>query len=236
MPVAKSYQSFPLRCKPYVKNNKQYVKILQKNGGQKEVRWYSDVEYEKMYPDETKPIKTLKEVLGFNKGYITIFKGNTYDVLEWFQQSIARYHRLFGWYIVSTEEIPELPYGITPIQLNWEDIAADDNSLKRDKIVGDVINNLRFDPSPSEHVGVIGEKLSLNLTVIRNIPVENGYGISNMHIFEDPETKNVFVWSTSTKSLEIGSYFNITGTVKGHKVYKNIKQTVLTRCKVREVV
>lgn len=235
-PVAKSFQHLSLRCKPYIKNNKQYVKVLQKNGNQREVRWYSDIEYEKMYPEETVPIKTLKEVLGFDKEYITIFKGDTYKELEWFQQSIARYHRLFGWYIISTEEVPVLPYGIEPVKLMWNDISIDVNTLKCDKDVAEVINNLRFDPSPSEYVGTIGDKITIaNVVVVRNIPVETGFGTNHMHIFEDVETKNVFIWSTSTKSLDVGSVYSLTGTVKGHKLYKNIKQTVLTRCKVREV-
>lgn len=235
MPVAKSYQQFPLSCKPYIKNGKQYVKIIPKNGIPKEVRWYSDIEYEKMYPEEkVTRIRTLKEVLGFDKGYITIFKGDTYSELEWFQNSIARYHRLFGWYIVSTEEIPALPFGIEAIQLNWDNIAVDDNQLKSDSEIGEVLNNLRFDPSPSEYVGNIGDKLSLILKVIKVIPVESYYGVSNLHIMEDEETQNVFVWNTSTRALELDRTYSVTGTVKAHKLYKNIKQTVLTRCKVKD--
>ena len=238
MPVAKTYQNYPLSTKPYIKNNKQYVKILMKNGSSKEVRWYSDIEYERLYPGEEKIVRisTLKKVLGFDKGYIIIFKGDTYNVLEWFQNSVARYHRLFGWYIVSTEEVPNpLPFGIEPIQLIWEDIAVDDNNLKTDKEVIEHINNLRYEPSTSEFVGNIKDKVAFKAKMIKVVPVESYYGTSHLHIMEDVETKNIFVWNTSTTALDVGATYHVAGTVKEHKQYKNIKQTVLTRCKVVEV-
>jgi hypothetical protein len=42
--------------------------------------------------------------------------------------------------------------------------------------------------------------------------------------------ENVYVWTTASKSWEEGSEHYIRGTVKEHSVYKNTKQTVLTRC------
>ena len=44
----------------------------------------------------------------------------------------------------------------------------------------------------------------------------------------------VLVWKTSKDLSDVapvGSTFNIKGTVKEHSDYRNVKQTVLTRCK-----
>ena len=81
MPVAKSYKELPICGEPYEKNKRMYVVVECKNGHRKEVRWYTEDEYAKMYPEEeVKPqrLRSVKEVLGFSKGYITIFKGDTY--------------------------------------------------------------------------------------------------------------------------------------------------------------
>lgn len=237
-PVAKSFQQYPMRCKPYVKNNKRYVKILLKNGTQKEVRFYSDIEYEKLYPEDFKitKIRTLKEVLGFANGYITIFKGDTYAELEWFQQSIARYHRLFGWYVVSTENVPDpLPFGITPVKLTADVVFEDDDNLRPDYAIMEVINNLRYDAHPSQFVGKPKDKVELDVIVDKALPIETAYGTATLHIFNEADGVNVFVWNTATCALEPGKKYHLTGTVKEHKTYRNIKQTVLTRCKAKEV-
>ena len=48
--VAKSYQGLPIAEAPYEKNKKLYCKVQMKNGSLKEVRVYTQKEYEKMYP------------------------------------------------------------------------------------------------------------------------------------------------------------------------------------------
>ena len=48
--VAKSYQGLPVVEEPYKKGGKTYCKVKMKSGTAKEVRVYSQKEYEKMYP------------------------------------------------------------------------------------------------------------------------------------------------------------------------------------------
>ena len=75
--VAKSYQAYEILTEPYTKNGRKYVDINYKNKT-KTVRWYSDAEYAKLYPPTTTPVAPtidLRNILGFQKGYITIFKG-----------------------------------------------------------------------------------------------------------------------------------------------------------------
>ena len=94
--VAKSYQSLEILGEPFVSNGRWYVNVLTKKGIEKTVRWYSEKEYQRMYPDEKVQTDNIihinqKKILGFEKGYITIFKGNTYEEKEYFQMSSARY-------------------------------------------------------------------------------------------------------------------------------------------------
>ena len=58
------------------------------------------------------------------------------------------------------------------------------------------------------------------------------YGWTSVVTFED-EDENIFVWFTSKElSIAIGENVTLTGTVKEHKTYKGVKQTILTRCKI----
>lgn len=237
MPVAKSYQELEIVGDVFVSSGRQYVNVKLKSGKLKTVRWYSDSEYRKMYPEavaitrSADPFsKSQKEVLGFTKGYITIFKGDTYAEVDWFRASIARYTRWWGWYIISTEEVPaDLPEGITPIQLPWDMVGQEDGSLKPEYLVKEAVESIIYDESESEYVGSIGERLDLYLTVERTIELDGSYGRSTMHIMRD-DCGNLFVWTTASKSWSAGTEHHIKGTVKDHRKYKNECQTVLTRC------
>lgn len=237
MPVAKSYQELEIIGDVFVSSGRQYVNIKLKSGKLKTVRWYNDSEYRKMYPEvvavarSTDPFsKSQKEVLGFTKGYITIFKGDTYAEVDWFRASIARYTRWWGWYIISTEEVPaDLPEGITPIQLPWELVGQEDGNLKPEHLVKEAVESIIYEESESEFQGAIGERLDLYLTVERTIELDGSYGRSTMHIMRD-DCGNLFVWTTASKSWSAGTEHHIKGTVKDHRKYKNECQTVLTRC------
>ena len=235
MPVAKSYTALPIEEGPYQVNGRMYCKVRQKTGALKQVRWYSDAEYARMYPEE-KVIapdincKTQKDILGFEKGYITIFKGDTYANTEWFKRSIARYCRFWGWYIVSTDEIPaDLPDTVTPVRLPWEIVGKEDGTLMPEGMIATAIEPLLYEASKSEYQGKIGERIERTLTVRKNVNLPNAFGVSSMHIFED-DSGNVYVWITSSKAWPEGSEHKIRGTIKDHKMYRNCKQTILTRC------
>lgn len=228
--VAKSYQSLEQIGEPYVSNGRQYVKVKMANGSLKQVRWYTNAEYKKMYPnEEVKDEYDQKKVLGFDNGYITIFKGNTYEDREWFKSSSARYSRYWGWYFVSTEKIPEdLPSDVTPIQLSWEKVSIDNHLLPEEQ-VKKIVEDLVYEPEPSEWFGTVGERYKFKLYIDRVVPVDGAYGQSNIHTMKD-ESGNIFVWATTAKCLTPGHWYNMTGQVKEFRTYHNTKQTWLTRC------
>ena len=141
MPVAKSYQKLEQIGNPYIKNNRMYVRVRLVSGSEKEVRWYNEKEYAKLYPGEENIAEIpYKQILGFEKGYITILKGNNQ-----FCESLreARFHRLFGWYIISTETVPETrPDNLKIRKLYWQDISDDGKNLIEDKKILLTIKNL----------------------------------------------------------------------------------------------
>lgn len=240
MPVAKSYQNYKIINEPYKKNGRNYVQV-ETNNGVKEVRWYSDAEYKKLYPgatiDHSKDpfYKSQREVLGFKNGYITIFKGNTYENKDWLKAHGCVYRKWWGWSLSSEDTIEEeYPEGISPVILPWSVVGKDNEVLQADDTVIAAVKLILADPnepaSTSEYVGDVGDKLTLELEIKKNIPLEGYYGLSFMHIMEDVNG-NVFVWTTTAKNWPAGEKKKITGTVKGQKEYKGVKQTILTRCK-----
>ena len=228
MSVAPSFQKYPIADKPYEKNNRWYVHIQYPDGHLREVRWYPEAEEEVAM----KRIRSVKEVLGFSEGYITIFKGDTYPLLEWFQNSTARFHKLWGWYFVSEDELPQIPAGIEPIQLKWEDIVfADEDQLRPESQIKEHIDSLMYEDSPSRWQGEVGDRITRTLTVTKITELEGGYyGPSTFYLFTDGE--NEYCWTTAAKKLELGKTYEVVGTIKALQKYKGKEQTVLTRCRV----
>ena len=232
--VAKSFQGLEVVSDVYIVKGRQYVQVRTKSGNLRQVRWYTEKEYAKMYPDEEpkiKETKSQKEVLGFINGYITIFKGDTFNNQDYFQMSSARYARTWGWYFISTEPIPEdIPEGVEAVRLPWDIVGNSDGNLKNESEVAAAVESLLYDDDVSEFQGEVGEKLELTVVVEKAIALDGYYGLQTLHVFRDYDG-NCYVWITSARSWEVGSEHDIIGTVKDHKQYKGVRQTILTRCR-----
>ena len=248
MLVAKSYTDLKRLSEPFQENGKWYVNIELKSGKPKKVRAYSEAEYAKMYgggapssdiqarhsaeyvptPDDLK-YGGQKHALGFDKDYITIFKGDQDLHQDWFRCSNARYCRLWGWYVVSREQVPaDLPYGIEPVRLDWELVAANAYNIKGEDEVRKVVEPLIYGESPSNYQGSIGERIPVKATVVKAIEIEGNYP-ATLYVLEDPN-KNQYIWQTSAKKWDVGFSTSLVGTVKEHRMFHGVKQTVLTRC------
>ena len=233
--VAKSFQSMKQLGEPFCEKGKMYVNVQnEKSGTVRKVRWYTEAEYAKMYGEKVdapaKVFKSQKQVLGFENGYVTIFKGDTYANLEWFQKSIARYCKSWGWYIVSTEAVPfDLPCGLEPIQLPWETVGEEEGCLKPDAEIKVAVDAILYDKGDSTFQGAVGERLDLEVEVISAHKRDGYYGEQTIHYMVDA-AGNQYLWSTASKSWEVGDKRHIKGTVKDHKVIRNVETTILTRC------
>lgn len=93
----------------------------------------------------------------------------------------------------------------------------------------------------SQFVGQIGDKVDLDVTLEKRawfeIPSFRGFGTDTMHVYTFRDANgNALVWkTTSGTDAETGSRVHLKGTIKDHSEYDDEKQTVLTRCKVKEV-
>lgn len=231
--VAKSYQRCDIMGEPFTQNGRQYVTIETPFGELKNVRWYTDAEYARMYKEtEPKRFRSLKSVLGFgDAGYIYVYLGNTYEHLAWFKaEPECRYHKIWGWFTPSNEEVSnDLPEGIRVEKLCWEDVSY--GTDVSESLAEKAVNNLKYKDlnSLSEYIGEIGDRDTFELTVKKAISLESFYGSSTMHIMED-KNGNTFVWNTASKTLEVNKTYRMKGTIKDHKEYRGVKQTILTRC------
>lgn len=107
-----------------------------------------------------------------------------------------------------------------------------------------------------EYYGNVGDKFEKEMTFEKMFGFETQFGYQYIILFRDEEN-HVFKWSTSSsryklnlkelfkdieddawiaydsdKDFEIGKKYLIKGTIKAHDEYRNVKQTVVTRCKV----
>ena len=243
--VAKSFQKFEMIGEVYTKNNRQYIKVRNPSTGTvREVRWYSASEYAKMYPEEvvdkTKDpyYKPQKDVLGFQKGYITIFRGVKEDHEPWFGASICRYARHWGWYVISTEEVPaDLPSGVEPVKLYWDPMGKEDGWLKdeetikahvRKTLLGSIRESIEAQSKPQ---GAIGVRLDLTLTIFDREDIKNERYNNTTFIYSMKDAEgNQYKWKTSAREWDINTTHHLRGTVKDYEEADDNVITVLTRC------
>lgn len=90
---------------------------------------------------------------------------------------------------------------------------------------------------PSEHVGEVKERLKdISVTCLFSKVFDSDWGTSTLYMFQD-ESGNIFKTFYSGCSWEayIGGIYLLTGTVKRHGEYKGKKETMLSRCAVKEL-
>ena len=83
-----------------------------------------------------------------------------------------------------------------------------------------------------EYFGNVGDKVAdVEVTFTKFVQFETMYGIMEIYTFEDDE-HHVFVWKTSSgMNIQKGDKVHIKFTIKDHEEYRDVKQTVITRCK-----
>ena len=164
--------------------------------------------------------------------------GNTYEIKDQLKELGCKFNPAFGWYSAQPIDIPE-NYGM--VSINFYDVytwfpLSNKFMLKDDaKKIADTAKATLEPESHSEYEGEIKERLrdlEVTLTAIRSF--DGYYGTSFIYTFTHGE--NVLTWITSScKDIEVGNEFYLTGTVKEHSEYKNIKTTYLTRCIIKKI-
>lgn len=88
----------------------------------------------------------------------------------------------------------------------------------------------------SEFIGEVGKRITANVTSCKVVTswtnCYDGYYPTTTFMYKFvTEDGNILIWKTS-KCFDEESVKEITGTVKEHNEFREVKQTVLTRCKV----
>jgi len=100
-----------------------------------------------------------------------------------------------------------------------------------------LIRKIEADTRVSEHVGEIGERWALLVTVESERYIETAYGSSTLYKMRD-DKGNLFSWFASNDILSdsIGEKVSLSAGIKRHAEYKGVFETQLTRVKVIDAI
>lgn len=207
-----------------------------------EVRWYTDKERAAQDRQAEKRAEARvqrqlehdakiqgAEYNGFIDGFVIAVLGNTYEIKDELKEAGATYTRGLGWHFDNIAKVPA-KYVDRTRMIMWEDASIDGKiksveELERLVAVADPTDD-------SVHMYTVGERVrGLTLKVYK---VWEGPGYT-MHTLVDDDN-NVFMWTTSSRTLPLDAQVIMDVTIKEHTEYKGIKQTVLTRPRIKEVV
>ena len=136
-----------------------------------------------------------------------------------------------------------------------------DECHKQALIENEKFDQKQAERKASEYQGEVGKKITVKIVNSRSVSYESTYGwrttTKYIHIMKDA-SGNTYTWNTENglgydvetdskhyymmdekgrkwewHNVEDDEEFMITGTVKEHKEYDGVKQTVLTRCKIK---
>lgn len=82
-----------------------------------------------------------------------------------------------------------------------------------------------------DHIGTVGQKATITLTVVHVVVIEGMFGTTYIHICEDAD-QNVVIYKGNSNAMPgKGHTVTITATIKEHGVREGVKQTVIQRPK-----
>ena len=115
---------------------------------------------------------------------------------------------------------------------NWGNLTA--RQLEAVESAFAVIDRTEAARANSQHLGAVGDKVTLTITVERVIVLESQFGTNYITIARD-EQGNAVTYKGRTDIGNKGDVNTIKASVKEHTVYNGIKQTVVQRPKLVEL-
>lgn len=234
-----------------------YGGVCLKCGGEgkirKTVRLYTEKEYESMQKAKvSRRIKRIEKSIerekerkvnalpnwlkqnGFDEdGNTYLIFGNTYPIKDELKAAGCKFSKELKWHGPATVDVPEDCY---VERIHWSDVYNWNEDFWNMHITTNgqsFLEDIFSKSTLGQYVGEIGERL-------RNIPVifekvvtfEGKYGTAQVYRFNYEGAQ--LSWFTEVhKDLEEGAEYTLSGTVKEHKVYGNVKTTYLNRCIVK---
>jgi len=99
-----------------------------------------------------------------------------------------------------------------------------------------VIDRQEFARANSQHIGAVGDKVTLTITVERIIVLHSEFYGNNYITIARDEAGNAITYKGKTSIGGKGDINTVKASIKEHTVYNGIKQTVIQRPKVLETV
>lgn len=171
---------------------------------------------------------------GFTKdGDTYLIFGNTYPIKDQLKAEGYKFSKELLWHGDKPFVPPE---GCYVEKIHWSDVYnwnADALDMwcteEGNKFLEDIFSSHTL----GEYVGEIGERLrNITVTFDKVITFEGKYGTAQVYRFNYEGAQ--LSWFTEVhKDLEEGAEYTLSGTVKDHKVYGNVKTTYLNRCTIK---
>lgn len=177
---------------------------------------------------------------GFSEDGFTyaIWGDDTYSIKEWLKEQGFKFSPLLKWHSPVPIDVP-VGYGLICFSFDelykWEE----ENQNAYYFETAEMLVSRRFKeaegPSLSEYVGEVGERLRDMTAIFKSARGFSGmYGWTNIYTFQRGE--DILVWFTAKDlDLEKGQPVLLTGTVKKHEEFREVKTTQLSRCIVKVV-
>lgn len=173
-----------------------------------------------------------------NTGYTYCVVGeDTYSIKDHLKEIGGKYNPTLKWHLPTQIPLGE-DFKFVPIKfddiMDWDD---EDGAMYFSDAEIKITRALKaaLPPSKSEYIGNIGDRLR-NLTAV----LKSAHGFNSAfgftYIYSFYINDSCLVWFTQKDlGLANGTIVDLTGTVKAHEEYREVKTTKLSRCIVKEV-
>lgn len=185
---------------------------------------------------------------GIEDGQIyVVYGGNTFEIKDELKAAGAHYIKELGWYFgTKTKDYP-LPEGFSLYHcvfdstLDYGYYGATLKPERRDEFRElhrpvKVAKEPTEEEKKSEFYGELGERIRQVPAIFKGMRyVESQWGGSYIYTFVIED--NILVWFTQSEvgvGIDPETEILLSGTVKDHKEYNEIKQTYLSRCIIKE--
>lgn len=107
-----------------------------------------------------------------------------------------------------------------------------ERKAKRDALKAEKEKVLEVERQTSNYIGNVGDRITIKNAAVNYVKrIESQFGTCYLYKIVD-ELKNIYIWFSSNGNCEDSDSSYVTGTIKAHKEFDGVKQTVLTRCKI----
>ena len=126
--------------------------------------------------------------------------------------------------------MPDLPAGISPVRLAWNDVMDHDDRMKPHEEVQKIVNKLLYGETTSKYQGAVNDWLTKEVIVKSKKTNETHYGTKHTYNLCDAEG-NTYVWETGAKDYACDTSVSLKMKVKDHKEINGEQVTLVWYCK-----